>query len=215
MFLIQDILQDKKKEKKSASPLGEDNDYMTCEWVIEYVKKCNWMIIVDETFVNDNFNLYGLSNFVEKYNSVIKFVRGQYFEYPPEMTSNQLYYEAEKLYCYIHSRFLLTYSGVRKIRKKYEQGIYGYCPRVSCKKQLLLPIGLSPVFGEQNAKTYCPCCQDLYETDTVIDGSLFGPYFPHYFIQAFRDEIVFPKAEVFHPTFAGILFEEECPLSKE
>ena len=129
MFLYEEVFENISQDKPKTLYSQDDSDFLASEWVIEHIKKNNWLILVDESYINDNFNLYGLNNIIEKYNSVLKYLKGQYFDFFSDMTQSQMNKEAEKLYSLIHSRFLLTYSGVKKTRKKFEQGHYGKCPR--------------------------------------------------------------------------------------
>ena len=207
MFLFKDAITKPNFSKKKQKQTIDESELSPCEWVNEFVATSDWITFVDEAYINDNFNLYGLSSIVEGYSSLIKFLRGQFFELPPDMTQKQALKETEKLYTLIHARYLLTYAGVKKARKKYDKGVFGQCPRVDCNRQNLLPIGLTPTFGEEKVKTYCPCCHDIYETDVDLDGALFGPYFPHFLLQAAHDDMQFQPVVRNPQMFLGIPIE--------
>ncbi|XP_044124179.1 casein kinase II subunit beta [Bufo gargarizans] len=91
-----------------------------------------------------------------------------------------------------HSQFLvgrrsgfgLTISRFLPLQlEKYQQGDFGYCPRVYCENQPMLPIGLSDIPGEAMVKLYCPKCMDVYTPKSSrhhhTDGAYFGTGFPH------------------------------------
>uniref|UniRef100_A0A2K6UNA9 Casein kinase II subunit beta n=1 Tax=Saimiri boliviensis boliviensis TaxID=39432 RepID=A0A2K6UNA9_SAIBB len=75
---------------------------------------------------------------------------------------------AEMLYGLIHSRYILTNRGIAQMLEKYQQGDFGYCPRVYCENQPMLPAGLSGLPGEAMSPRY-------HHTD----GTCFGTGFPH------------------------------------
>jgi casein kinase II subunit beta len=143
--------------------------------------------------VNDNFNLYGLSHTVNHYTNALKLVRGQYDDH----VTADLQQQAEILYGLIHSRYIITFTGVREMMPHYKRSLFGTCPRVACRDHPLLPIGLRPESGEMTVRTFCPSCQDIYNTDCQLDGSCFGPYFAQFFVQAMGNDA---KIGAFAPT---------------
>ena len=45
-------------------------------------------------------------------------------------------------------------------------GVTGYCPRVKCDKQPVLPVGTSDDLRVSRVKTFCPKCEQIYATKT-------------------------------------------------
>ena len=86
------------------------------------------------------------------------------------------------LYGLIHARFILSPRGLAMMKEKYMLGSFGYCPRVLCERQNILPIGVSEELSTSRVKVYCPRCQDVYiprQKQLDIDGAYFGTSFPH------------------------------------
>jgi phage FluMu protein Com len=47
--------------------------------------------------------------------------------------------------------------------EKLAGGVFGSCPRFQCKRQSVLPIGLSENLRENHTALFCPRCQEIYE----------------------------------------------------
>jgi casein kinase II subunit beta len=94
------------------------------------------------------------------------------------------------LYGLIHARFILSPRGLAMMKEKYMLGSFGYCPRVLCERQNVLPIGVSEELSTSRVKVYCPRCQDVYiprQKQLDIDGAYFGTSFPHVFLKTYSD----------------------------
>lgn len=93
---------------------------------------------------------------------------------------------ASMLYGLIHSRFIITAAGMQRMLEKYQQAKFGTCPRVFCRGQAVLPIGLSDIPNQSGTNVFCPCCHEVYvpkSTSTgAVDGSFFGTTFAHLFL---------------------------------
>jgi len=73
-------------------------------------------------------------------------------------------------------------------------GHYGFCMRVNCEKQNLLPVGVSDIPRTSRVKVYCPRCNEIYvprDAKINIDGSYFGTSLPHIFQLTYGKE--FPQ----------------------
>uniref|UniRef100_A0A915Q4P8 Casein kinase II subunit beta n=1 Tax=Setaria digitata TaxID=48799 RepID=A0A915Q4P8_9BILA len=144
---------------------------------------------VSEDFILDQFNLIGLNEMVPNYDCALEMILDKDPDEIEKKMGNisldDLEQAAETLYGLIHARYILTDSGIAKMKNKWNKGDFGFCPRVYCENQNLLPIGLSDTPGESAVKLFCPKCMDIYTPrDTRhqhIDGAFFGTGFPHMF----------------------------------
>jgi casein kinase II subunit beta len=172
------------------------------QFVIDYVGRHNWLAVVERSFFEDSFNTFGLESALPDYLLAVQVIRGDPVE--TDMAREVLDRAAEAAYALLHARYIFTKDGMQAIRRKFESGVFGECPRFRCDGQHVLPIGLSCDVGKGATKVFCPRCRDVYESECDLDGAAFGPSFPHFFMQ-FNRHLKFPKkAEQMRYEFCGI-----------
>ena len=69
------------------------------------------------------------------------------------------------------------------LKMKLDQGIFGYCPRILCEEQVMLPYGRSDDPNDKcETMAFCPRCKGLFTPENMyhqkINGAHFGPSFP-------------------------------------
>ncbi len=130
----------------------------------------------------------------------------------------QLEYNARVLYGLFHARYIITSRGLQKMLEKYKKGDFGFCPRVYCQLQPLLPIGLDDQAGRAPVKLYCANCEDLYNPKSsrhaYIDGAFFGTSFPGMFFQTFPNLVPVHNTEVCCPKIYGFELHEASKLNR-
>jgi casein kinase II subunit beta len=118
---------------------------------------------VDEDFIQDDFNLSGLSSTVPYFDYALDVILDVETREPLSEQQHELIESAaEMLYGLIHARYILTGRGMVAMLEKYKQGHFGRCPRSLCNNQMCLPTGNSDVFRTATVKIFCPRCQVRY-----------------------------------------------------
>jgi casein kinase II subunit beta len=168
-----------------------------------------FFVEVEEDYINDTFNLYGLKAMFPQYQEAIELILSPTCPDEEEMKQQsylELYQEAADLYGLIHARFIISQAGMELMREKYLAGSFGLCPRVMCEKQPVLPIGISEELRTSRVKLYCPKCQDIYfpkQKLSDVDGAYFGTSFPHLFFLNFPDILIEKSSKNYAPKLYG------------
>ncbi|KAI7999891.1 putative casein kinase II subunit beta-4 [Camellia lanceoleosa] len=143
---------------------------------------------VDDEYIQDDFNLCGLSSLVPYYDYALDLILDVESSHGDSFTEEQnelVESAAEMLYGLIHVRYILTSKGMATMLDKYKNFDFGRCPRVYCCGQPCLPVGQSDIPRSSTVKIYCPKCEDIYYPRSKyqgnIDGACFGTTFPHLF----------------------------------
>ncbi|KAB2017611.1 hypothetical protein ES319_D08G174400v1 [Gossypium barbadense] len=134
---------------------------------------------VDDEYIQDDFNLCGLSSQVPYYDYALDLILDVESSHGDMFTKEQnelVESAAEMLYGLIHL-------------EKYKSYDFGRCPRVYCCGQSCLPVGQSDIPRASTVKIYCPKCEDVYYPRSKyqgnIDGAYFGATFPHLFLMTY------------------------------
>ncbi|SCV73939.1 BQ2448_6369 [Microbotryum intermedium] len=168
-----------------------------------------------QDFIEDDFNLTGLSGLVPFYKEAMEMVLDVEAGKPQPPT--QAHHEAhrvpdvsivessaELLYGLIHQRYILTRQGLQQMYAKFDASHFGTCPRVYCSLSKLVPCGRSDLPGVDTVKLYCPSCVDMYTPPSSryqgVDGAFFGTTFPHLLFQTYPSPLTFPPPAPAHST---------------
>lgn len=142
---------------------------------------------VDDDYIQDDFNLCGLSSQVPYYDYALDLILD--VESSHEEQNELIESAAEMLYGLIHVRYILTSKGMTAMLDKYKNYDFGRCPRVYCCGQPCLPVGQMDIPRSSTVKIYCPKCEDIYYPRSKyqgnVDGAYFGTTFPHLFLMTY------------------------------
>eukprot|EP00953_Heterococcus_sp_UTEX-ZZ885_P035561 18355-Heterococcus_DN1.PRE.1 len=190
-----------------ASASDEDSTWIS--WFVS-LRGNEYFCEVDEEYIQDDFNLTGLSALVPYYDYALDMILD--VEVPPDQSLTEEQQEvvesaAEMLYGLIHARFVLTTRGMQSMLMKYQSGAFGRCPRIYCQGQAVLPVGLSDVPRNCTVAVYCPRCQDIFHPKSTrqanIDGAYFGTTFPHLFLLTHSELIPTRPSQIYTPRVYG------------
>ncbi|BAF27252.1 putative casein kinase II subunit beta-4 isoform 2 [Oryza sativa Japonica Group] len=168
---------------------GEDTSWIS--WFCS-LRGNEFFCEIDDDYIQDDFNLCGLSNQVPYYDYALDLIldiessNGDVFT---EEQNELIESSAEMLYGLIHARYILTSKGLAAMLEKFKNYDFGRCPRVYCCGQPCLPAGQSDIPRSSTVKIYCPKCEDLHYPRSKyqgnIDGAYFGTTFPHLFLMTY------------------------------
>ncbi|KAK4800992.1 hypothetical protein SAY86_021479 [Trapa natans] len=112
---------------------------------------------VDDEYIQDDFNLCGLSSQVPYYDYVLDLIldaESSHSDMFSEEKTELIESAAEMLYGLIHVRYVLTSKGMATMLEKYKNYEFGRCPKNTLTKE-------------------------------DIDGAYFGTTFPHLFLMTY------------------------------
>ncbi|KAG0736032.1 hypothetical protein G6F57_008245 [Rhizopus arrhizus] len=192
----------------------EDSDSSLQSWISWFCSLAGheFYIEVPEEFIEDDFNLTGLSTLVPYYQEAIDMILDIETEQEEQekktwVDPNVIERYAILLYGLIHQRYLLTRNGLRVMAQRYSNEHFGVCPRVYCYKCPVIPCGRYDEIGKESVRLYCPSCLDLYCPPTsilqAIDGAHFGTTFPHLLFETYPDLLPKIKPYIYQPRIFG------------
>ena len=209
--------------EKNKKNFEQQNQEKYQYWYEFQASLSSWILKIDQDFIDDKFNCYGIQcncniedvmNFLFYGNYSTKEIMDidspkdfslEHYKHDPKLL--ELYNAAYSVFVQIHQRFATSPSGLQLVKRKYESGCFGQCPRFGCDGQHLLPFGFDYEPGKSMICGWCPRCNDIYDVNSEIDGAFYGPTFPHFFLQMSKSEAKNkPQAKV-QLTYFGIPLE--------
>ncbi|KAJ6971963.1 hypothetical protein NC653_032499 [Populus alba x Populus x berolinensis] len=147
---------------------------------------------VDDEYIQDDFNLCGLSSQVPYYDYALDLILDVESSHGDMFTEEQnelVESAAEMLYGLIHVRYILTSKGMSAMLEKYKNYDFGRCPRVYCCGQPCLPVGQSDIprsiFTCLKLHSVLFLYENFFDICLDIDGAYFGTTFPHLFLMTY------------------------------
>jgi len=164
---------------------------------------------VEEEYIRDNFNLYGLRGRFQFYDHALEMILSNEAPDDEDLADTEfleIYRDATDLYGLIHSRYIASPRGLQVMREKYLKGTFGTCPRVLCDRQHVLPIGCSEELRASQVMIFCPKCDQMFSPKSKykeLDGSYFGTSFPQIFLQSYPPLVPLEPPRPFVPRVFG------------
>lgn len=187
----QDLVSDSSEEESSGGESGSDQEPSWVSWFCS-LRGNEFFCEIDEEYIEDDFNLSGLSSQVPYYEYALDMILDNEPPHDVMLTDQQhelLESAAEMLYGLIHARYIVTARGLACMLEKFKNYEFGRCPRFYCEGQACLPVGTSDVPGQSTVKIFCPKCEDIFyprsEYQCSIDGAYFGTTFPHLLLMTY------------------------------
>ncbi|EOD29571.1 hypothetical protein EMIHUDRAFT_72817, partial [Emiliania huxleyi CCMP1516] len=121
---------------------SENDDATWVSWFCS-LKGNEFFVEVDEDFIQDDFNLTGLSTQVPFYEHALDLILDVDAPRDAGLSEEQqdsIEAAAELLYGLIHARYIITPRGLAGMLDKFKHIHFGRCPRVFCQGQAVLPV---------------------------------------------------------------------------
>jgi casein kinase II subunit beta len=169
-----------------------------------------FLLEIDEDFIRDNFNLYGLRQLFHYYDHALEMILDPECPDEDDMSDRdytEIYKDAADLYGLIHQRFVMSPRGLSMLKEKFLASEFGSCPRVLCYNQPVLPVGMSDQLKSATIRVFCPKCEQVYMPRNRhvanLDGAWFGTSLPHMFLQAYPEQVPLAPVSSFDAKIFG------------
>ena len=184
------------EESDDSSVSDMSSSYSWISWHVSQPGN-DFLLEIDEEFIRDNFNLYGLRPLFQFYDQALEMVLDP--ESPDEEDLQdhdfiEVNKDASELYGLIHARFIMSPRGLSILKERYLSGDFGACPRFNCLNAKCLPIGVHDEIRQSTTRVFCPLCEQVYvprlkpgEPACTLDSAFFGSSLPHMFFQTYPD----------------------------
>ena len=189
----------------TTMPSDPEEDYIP--WIQQFCELFghDYFVQVSQDFIEDDFNLTGLSLQVPYYREALYTILDYQVETAEDHntdntttnTSNNndsrngtskrnaselpnkalLAHSAELLYGLIHARYIVSKQGLTAMASKFERNDFGSCPRYFCDGMHLIPVGSTDVPGQETVRLFCPCCNDIYIPSSSRYLNIDGAFF--------------------------------------
>jgi len=201
-----DLSEEESVSEESEQLTSDSEEPSWISWFCS-LKGNEFFAEVDEEYIQDDFNLTGLSSLVPNYEYALDMILDSDTDDLTEEQTEIVESAAEMLYGLIHARFIITSRGLAQMVEKYNNAEFGRCPRVFCQGQAVLPVGQSDIPRTNTVKMFCPKCQDLYypklSRHTNLDGGYFGTTFPHLLLQTYPELVPVKPSFSYVPRIFG------------
>lgn len=169
----------------SDSTSSDFSEEETCiDWLLS--QEGNHLLCrVEEDYIEDNFNLYGLSKIIPNFRDSIRLLLSDSASVEgclEEGWVGPTYEHLLDLYGLIHARYILTSQGLSKMRRKLHNNVFGSCPEPEFAESSVLPVGLSDHLRQGPPVGYCLASGEIYKMGAwgdFLDGAYFGTSWCH------------------------------------
>lgn len=215
--LAEDGEEEEEDDDDDDEVSASDEDSSWIAWFLS-LRGNEFFCEVDEEYIQDDFNLTGLSSLVPYYDYALDMILDVEMAIEESLTEEQqelVESAAEMLYGLIHARYIITNRGMQAMYEKFASASFGRCPRAFCCGQPALPVGRSDMPRNYTVHVFCPMCRDIFtprsSRSASIDGAYFGTTFPHLFMMTFPELIPHHVSQPFVPRVFGFRIHKSSP----